>query len=98
MYNYAKLKNDFMCVSTLQPFYRGVPFRLSSENSFLVCACNDEGKVVDVAIGFVKNTLEGDTKLIVTLKLTHDENSLLLTSCSARIKFWDLSSATHKRT
>lgn len=98
MANYVDSKKNFKCVPALQQFYTGGPFRLSSDGSFLVCACNDEVKVVDLATGSVKNTLEGDSELIVALALTPDNKYLFSASRSTQIKFWDLSSATCKRT
>lgn len=98
MANYVDSKKNFKCVPALQQFYTGGPFRLSSDGSFLVCACNDEVKVVDLATGSVKNTLEGDSELIVALALTPDNKYLFSASRSTQIKFWDLSSGTCKRT
>ena len=97
MANYVNSNKNFKCIPALEQFYTGGPFRLSSDASFLVCVCNDEVKVVDLATGSVKNALEGDSELIVALALTPNDKFLFSTSRSTQIKLWDLSSATCQR-
>ncbi|GLJ48904.1 hypothetical protein SUGI_1031530 [Cryptomeria japonica] len=90
----VNLKKNFRGIPALQKFYTGGPYRLSSDASFLVCACDDEVKIVEVANGFVRSTLEGDSEPITALALTPDDKLLFAASRSAQVKLWDLSSFT----
>eukprot|EP01018_Ginkgo_biloba_P035898 Gb_13772 [translate_table: standard] len=97
MANSLNNKKNFRCVPALQQFYTGGPFRLSSDGSFIVCACNEHVKLVDLGSGCVKNTFEGDSELITALALSPDGKLLFSASRSRQIRVWDLSSATCQR-
>ncbi|XAR71526.1 hypothetical protein NMG60_11017839 [Bertholletia excelsa] len=85
-------KENYRCVQALQQFYTGGPFAVSSDGSFLACACNDVIKIVDSSNSSIKSTIEGDSEPITALALSPDDNILFSASHSRQIRVWDLSS------
>ncbi|XP_077234966.1 transducin family protein / WD-40 repeat family protein [Tasmannia lanceolata] len=85
-------KKNYRCVPSLQQFYTGGPFTLSSDGSFLVCACDDKIKIVDSSNASIRETLEGDSEAVTSLVLSPDDKLLFSASHSRLIRVWDLSS------
>ncbi|KAG1331252.1 transducin beta-like protein 3 [Cocos nucifera] len=88
----VSLKRNYRCVSSLQQFYSGGAFAVSSDGAFLACACGDQIKVVDTAASSVRATLEGDSEAVTALALSPDDRFLFSASHSRLIRVWDLSS------
>ncbi|KAL7254550.1 hypothetical protein ACSBR1_008845 [Camellia fascicularis] len=86
------LKKNYRCVQSLQQFYSGGPFAVSSDGSFLICACNDTIKIVDSSNSSIKSSIEGDSEPITALALSPDNTFLFSSSHSRQIRVWDLSS------
>ncbi|OVA02911.1 WD40 repeat [Macleaya cordata] len=87
----ASLKKNYRCVPSLEQFYTGGPFTVSSDGSFLVCACDDKIKIVDSSNASIKGTIEGDSELVTALILSPDDKLLFSASHSRQIRVWDLS-------
>lgn len=91
-------KKNLRATAALELFYTGGPVVLSSDASFVACACTDDLKVVDVETGQVRCTLQGDSELVTALCLSPDGKFLLSASRSLQIRLWDLASVSVLRT
>ncbi|KAF5185282.1 Transducin beta-like protein [Thalictrum thalictroides] len=87
----SSFKKNYRCVLFLQKFYTGGPFTVSSDGSFLVCACEDTIKIVDSSNGSIKSTIEGDSLKVTALTLSPEDKLLFTASHSKQIMVWDLS-------
>lgn len=85
-------KKNYRSFRALQQFYTGGPYAVSSDGSFIVCACDDTIKIVDSSNAAVKSTIEGDSEPVTALFLSPDDNFLFSSSHSRQIRVWDLSS------
>ncbi|CAM8968469.1 unnamed protein product [Rhodiola kirilowii] len=85
-------KKNYRCVPSLQQFYTGGPLSVSSDGSFLVCACDDTIKIVDTSNASIKSTIEGDSENVGALTLTPDDKFLISASHSRQIRVWDVAS------
>ncbi|GFQ03363.1 transducin beta-like protein 3 [Phtheirospermum japonicum] len=88
----ATLKKNYRCFQSLQQFYAGGPYAVSSDGSFLACACDDTIKIVDSSNAAIKSTIEGDSEPVTALILSPDDKLLFSASHSRQIRVWDLSS------
>ncbi|KAK9757313.1 hypothetical protein RND81_01G155600 [Saponaria officinalis] len=86
------LKKSYRCTQSLQQFYTGGPFAVSSDGAFIVCACDDTLKIVDSSNASIKATLDGDSEAVTAVALTPDDSFLFSASHSRQIRVWDLSS------
>ncbi|KAH7855131.1 hypothetical protein Vadar_021569 [Vaccinium darrowii] len=86
------LKKNYRCVQSLQQFYTGGPFAVSSDGSFLVCACNETIKIVDSSNSAIKSTIEGDSEPVTALALSPDDKFIFSAGHSRQIRVWDISS------
>ncbi|XP_058206435.1 protein TORMOZ EMBRYO DEFECTIVE [Rhododendron vialii] len=86
------LKKNYRSVQSLQQFYTGGPFAVSSDGSFLVCACNETIKIVDSSNASIKSTIEGDSEPVTALALSPDDKFLFSSGHSRQIRVWDVSS------
>ncbi|KAL2556453.1 Transducin family protein/WD-40 repeat family protein [Forsythia ovata] len=86
------MKNNYRCAQSLQQFYTGGPFAVSSDGSFLVCACDDTIKIVDSANASIKSTIDGDSEPVTAISLSQDNKFLFSASHSRQIRVWDVSS------
>ncbi|KAM0071526.1 putative transcription factor WD40-like family [Helianthus debilis subsp. tardiflorus] len=86
------LKKNYRCVQSLQQFYSGGPYAVSSDGSFIACACNDTITIVDSSNASIKSTIEGDSESVTAIALSHDDKFLFSASHSRQISMWDLSS------
>lgn len=86
------LKKNYRCVQSLQQFYSGGPYTVSSDGSFIACACNDTITIVDSSNASIKSTIEGDSEPVTALTLSPDDKFLFSASHSRQIRVWDLSS------
>ncbi|PIN23520.1 WD40-repeat-containing subunit of the 18S rRNA processing complex [Handroanthus impetiginosus] len=86
------LKKNYRCFQSLQQFYTGGPFAVSSDGSFLVCACDDTIKIVDSSNAGIKSTIDGDSEPVTALLLSPNDNFLFSVSHSRQIRVWDVSS------
>lgn len=84
------LKKNYRCVNSLQQFYTGGPYAVSSDGSFFVCACDDALKIIDSSNASIKSTIDGDSEPVTALVLSPDDNFLFSTSHSRQIRVWDL--------
>ncbi|KAL3653806.1 hypothetical protein CASFOL_003487 [Castilleja foliolosa] len=87
----ATLKKNYRCFQSLQQFYSGGPYAVSSDGSFLACACDDTIKIVDSSNAAIKSTIEGDSEPVTALILSPDDKILFSASHSRQIRVWDLS-------
>ncbi|XP_019186859.1 PREDICTED: transducin beta-like protein 3 [Ipomoea nil] len=85
------LKKNYKCVQSLQQFYSGGPYVVSSDGSFLVCACDETIKIVDASNASIKSTIEGDSEPVTALALSPNNSLLFSASHSRQIRVWDLS-------
>lgn len=87
----VSLKKSYKCVQSLQQFYTGGPYVVASDESFLVCACDEKIKIVDLSNASIKSTIEGDSEAVTALALSPNNNILFSASHSRQIRVWDLS-------
>ncbi|EEF42388.1 U3 small nucleolar RNA-associated protein, putative [Ricinus communis] len=85
------MKKNYRCVPSIQQFYSGGPFAVSSDGSFIACACGEAIKIVDSANGAVRATIEGDTEAATALTLSPDDKLMFSAGHSRQIRVWDLS-------
>ncbi|XP_047330937.1 transducin beta-like protein 3 [Impatiens glandulifera] len=85
------LKKNFRCFQSLNQFYSGGPFIVSSDGSFIVCACDDKIKIVDSSNSSIKSIIEGDSEAVTALALSPNDTLLFSASHSRQIRVWDLS-------
>ncbi|XP_071715193.1 protein TORMOZ EMBRYO DEFECTIVE [Rutidosis leptorrhynchoides] len=86
------LKKNYRCVPALQQFYSGGPYAVSSDGSFIACACNDTITIVDSSSAAIKSTIEGDSERVTALAISPDDKFLFSASHSRQIRVWDLES------
>ncbi|XP_061366816.1 protein TORMOZ EMBRYO DEFECTIVE [Gastrolobium bilobum] len=86
-----RLKANYRCVPILQQFYTGGPFVVSSDGSFIACACGDSIKIVDSANASIRSTIDGDSETVTALALSPNDTLLFSSSHSRQIRVWDLS-------
>lgn len=84
-------KKSYRRNQSLQQFYTGGPFALSSDGTFLVCTCDDSIKIVDSSNASIKSTIESDSEPLTALTLSPDDKFLFSASHSRQIRVWDLS-------
>ncbi|XP_028769923.1 transducin beta-like protein 3 [Neltuma alba] len=87
----VSLKRNYRCVPALQQFYTGGPFAVSSDGSFITCACGESIKIVDSANASIRSTIEGDSEVVTALALSPNDQLLFSSSHSRQIRVWDLS-------
>ena len=83
-------KKSYRPNQSLQQFYTGGPFVVSSDATFLACTCDDSIKIVDFSNASIKFTIEGDSEPITALALSSDDKFLFSSSHSRQIRVWDL--------
>ncbi|KAL9382119.1 hypothetical protein Peur_025154 [Populus x canadensis] len=87
-----QIKKNYRCVPSLQQFYGGGPFAVSSDGSFIACSNGDAIKIVDSPNASIKASIEVDTDAGVTaLALSPDDKFLFSAGHSRLIRVWDLS-------
>ncbi|RID73526.1 hypothetical protein BRARA_B00677 [Brassica rapa] len=84
------LKKSYRCSRSLKQFYSGGPFIVSSDGSFIVCACGDAINIVDASDSSVKSTIEGESDTLTALALSPDDKLLFSGGHSRQIRVWDL--------
>ncbi|PQM41217.1 transducin beta-like protein 3 [Prunus yedoensis var. nudiflora] len=84
------LKKNYRCVPSLQQFYSGGPFVVSSDGSFIACKCGDSIKIVDTSNASIRSTIEGDSEDVTALALSPDDKLLFSSGHSRQIRIWDL--------
>ncbi|KAF3432659.1 hypothetical protein FNV43_RR23761 [Rhamnella rubrinervis] len=85
------LKRSYRCVPSLQQFYSGGPVVVSSDGSFIVCACGESIKIVESSNASVRSTIDRDSEAVTALALSPDDRLLFSTGHSRQIRVWDLS-------
>lgn len=65
---------------------------VSSDGSFIVCACGESIKIVDSSNASIRSSIEGDSEVITSLAISPDDKHLFSSSHSCQIRVWDLSS------
>ncbi|CAI9095529.1 OLC1v1031510C1 [Oldenlandia corymbosa var. corymbosa] len=88
----TSMKKNYRCHQSLKQFYSGGPYAVSSDGSFIVCACDDTIKIVDSSNAAIKSSIEGDTEPVTALVLSPLKNNAFLFSAShsRQIRVWDL--------
>lgn len=89
--SFLQTKKNYRCVPSLQQFYSGGAFAVSSNGSFLACACGDSIKIVDSTNSSILGTIQGDTDSVTALALSPDDKLLFSAGHSRQICVWDLS-------
>ena len=84
------LKKNYRCSRSLKQFYSGGPFIVSSDGSFIVCACGDAINIVEASDSSVKSTIEGESDTLTALALSPDDKLLFSAGHSRQIRVWDL--------
>ncbi|XP_059305449.1 protein TORMOZ EMBRYO DEFECTIVE-like isoform X1 [Lycium ferocissimum] len=83
---------SYKCVKSLEQFYSGGPYVVASDGSFMVCACNETLKLVDLSSSMIKSSIEGDSEPVTALALNPNSNNILFSASHSRlIRVWDLS-------
>lgn len=85
------LKKNYGCEPVLQQFYGGGPLVVSSDGSFVACACGESINIVDSSNASIKSTIEGGSDTITALALSPDDKLLFSSGHSREIRVWDLS-------
>lgn len=85
------LKKNYRCEPVLQQFYGGGPLVVSSDGSFVACACGESINIVDSSNASIKSTIEGGSDTITALALSPDDKLLFSSGHSREIRVWDLS-------
>ncbi|EOY10125.1 Transducin family protein / WD-40 repeat family protein [Theobroma cacao] len=83
-------KRNYRCSQSLQQFYSGGPFAVSSDGSFIACACVESIKIVDSSNASTKSTIEAESGTITALALSPSDKLLFSAGHSRQIKVWDL--------
>ncbi|KAJ6379635.1 hypothetical protein OIU76_016307 [Salix suchowensis] len=87
-----QIKKNYRCVPSLQQFYSGGPFVVSSDGSFIACANGDNIKIVDSSNASIKANIEVDTDAGLTALALGPNNKFLFSAGHSRlIRVWDLS-------
>ncbi|RRT75859.1 hypothetical protein B296_00018043 [Ensete ventricosum] len=86
------LKRSYRSVSSLQQFYSGGPFAVSSDGASLACACGDEIKIVNTSDASVLASLDGDSESVTAFAFSPDGCFLFSAGHSRLVRVWDLSS------
>ncbi|XP_020084753.1 transducin beta-like protein 3 [Ananas comosus] len=86
------MKRNYRCVPSLQQFYSGGPFAVSSDGAFIACACGDEVKLVRSSDASVRATLAGDSEAVTAIALGPGDRLLFSATHSRLIRVWDLAS------
>ncbi|KAJ6763285.1 hypothetical protein OIU79_023932 [Salix purpurea] len=87
-----QIKKNYRCVPSLQQFYSGGPFVVSSDGSFIACANGDNIKIVDSSNASIKANIEVDADAGLTaLALGPNDKFLFSAGHSRLIRVWDLS-------
>ncbi|CAF1782103.1 hypothetical protein HID58_088942 [Brassica napus] len=84
------LKKNYKCSRSLKQFYSGGPIIVSSDGSFIACACGDAINIVDALDSSVKSTIEGESDTLTALALSPDDKLLFSAGHSRQIRVWDL--------
>ncbi|GLT95057.1 hypothetical protein SLE2022_127620 [Rubroshorea leprosula] len=84
------LKTNYRSVQSLQQFYGGGPFVVSSDGSIIACACGETIKIVDSSNASTKSTIEAESGSITALALSPDDKLLFTAGHSRQIQVWDL--------
>lgn len=85
-------KKNYRCVPFLQQFYEGGAFVVSSDASFIACACGDSIKIVDSDTAAIRSTVEGgESEVFTALALSPNDKLLFSAGHSRQIRVWDLS-------
>ncbi|KAH8480719.1 hypothetical protein H0E87_030823 [Populus deltoides] len=81
-----QIKKNYRCVPSLQQFYSGVPFAVSSDGSFIACSNGDAIKIVDSPNASIKASIEVDIDAGVTaLALSPDDKFLFSAAGHSRL-------------
>lgn len=64
---------------------------VSSDGSFIACACGESINIVDSSNASIKSTIEGGSDTITALALSPDDKLLFSSGHSREIRVWDLS-------
>ncbi|CAN1746487.1 Protein TORMOZ EMBRYO DEFECTIVE [Linum perenne] len=85
-------KKNYRCVPTLQQVYTGGPFVVSSDGSFIACACGESIKIVDSVDFSIKGSIEeGNDEAVTALTLSPNDKLLFSAGHSRQIRVWNLS-------
>ncbi|KAG7980656.1 hypothetical protein I3843_05G193000 [Carya illinoinensis] len=85
------LKKNYRCVPSLQQFYTGGPFAVSSDGSFIACACDESIRIVDSSNASLRSTIDTDSEAPTALALSPNDKLLFSAGHSRQIRVWDLS-------
>ncbi|RWW32157.1 hypothetical protein GW17_00003187 [Ensete ventricosum] len=86
------LKRSYRSVSSLQQFYSGGPFAVSSDGASLACACGEEIKIVNTSDASVLASLGGDSESVTAFAFSPDGCFLFSAGHSRLVRVWDVSS------
>ncbi|RWW67701.1 hypothetical protein BHE74_00024830 [Ensete ventricosum] len=86
------LKRSYRSVSSLQQFYSGGPFAVSSDGASLACACGEEIKIVNTSDASVLASLDGDSESVTAFAFSPDGCFLFSAGHSRLVRVWDVSS------
>ena len=91
------LKKNYRCVPSLEQFYTGGPFAVSSDGSFIACACDESIRIVDSSNASIRSTIDSDSEAHTALALSPDDKLLFSAGHSHQIRVWDLSNLNNVR-
>lgn len=85
------LKKNYRCVPSLQQFYTGGPFAVSSDGTFIACACDESIRIIDSSNASIRSTIDTDSEAPTALVLSPNDKLLFSAGHSRQIRVWDLS-------
>lgn len=83
-------KQTYRPKTKLEPFYTSGAARLTRDGKYVLCACGDDVKVVEVLTGNVTRTFAGDSEPITALVVSPDNKTLIAASRSLMCRCYNL--------
>uniref|UniRef100_A0A2N9H388 U3 small nucleolar RNA-associated protein 13 C-terminal domain-containing protein n=1 Tax=Fagus sylvatica TaxID=28930 RepID=A0A2N9H388_FAGSY len=84
-------KKNYRCVPSLEQFYTGGPYAVSSDGSFIACASGESIRIVDSSNASIRSTIDTDSEAPTALALSPNDKLLFSAGHSRQIRVWDLS-------
>ncbi|KAI4370193.1 hypothetical protein MLD38_018567 [Melastoma candidum] len=87
------MKRNYRCSKALQQFYSGGPFAVSSDASFLACACDSSINLVDALNSSIRSRIDCGSD-VTAISLSPDDRVLFAADHSRQIRVWEVSTST----
>ncbi|KAI4371363.1 hypothetical protein MLD38_019608 [Melastoma candidum] len=86
------MKRNYRCSKALQQFYSGGPFAVSSDASFLACACGSSVNLVDASNSSIRSSIDCGSD-VTAISLSPDDRVLFSADHSRQIRVWEVSTS-----